>query len=76
MAAGLLKIRNERVCKNYISYLSNQDYASASIHRKLSSLNSFYNFLLKEELIQINFFECNINFYSLDLVDTTVPIFN
>ncbi len=57
MAAGLLKIRNERVCKNYISYLSNQNYASASIHRKLSSLNSFYNFLLKEELIQINFFE-------------------
>ncbi len=57
MAAGLLKIRNERVCKNYISYLSNQEFASSSIHRKLSALNSFYNYLLKEELIQTNFFE-------------------
>lgn len=57
MAAGLMKIRNERVCKNYISYLSGKDYAASSIHRKLSALNSFYNFLLKEELIQTNFFE-------------------
>lgn len=56
MAAGLLMIRNERVCKNYISYLSNQDYASSSIHRKLSALNSFYNYLLKQEIITVNYF--------------------
>lgn len=57
MAAGLLKIRNERVCKNYISYLSNQGYASASIHRKLSALHSFYNYLVREEILNINFFD-------------------
>lgn len=57
MAAGLLQIRNERVCRNYMSYLSNQDLASSSIHRKLSALNSFYNFLVSEELIKANYFE-------------------
>ena len=57
MAAGLLQIRNERVCKNYISYLSNQELKSSSIHRKLSSLNSFYNYLVKEELVKVNYFQ-------------------
>lgn len=57
MAAGLLKIRNERVCKNFISYLSNKDYASSTIHRKLSSLNSFYNYLVKDEIIDTNHFQ-------------------
>lgn len=57
MAAGLLQIRNERVCRNYMSYLSNQDLASSSIHRKLSALNSFYNFLVSEELVKANYFE-------------------
>ena len=57
MAAGLLQIRNERVCRNYMSYLSNQDLASSSIHRKLSALNTFYNFLVSEELIKANYFE-------------------
>lgn len=57
MAAGLLKIRNERICKNYISYLSNQNLKSTSIHRKLSSLNSFYDYLVKQELIDVNYFK-------------------
>ena len=57
MAAGLLQVRNERVCRNYISYLSSMDLASSSIHRKLSALSSFYNFLLSEELVRSNFFE-------------------
>lgn len=57
MAAGLLKIRNERVCKNFISYLSNKDYASTTIHRKLSALNSFYNYLVKDEIIDANYFQ-------------------
>lgn len=56
MAPGLLKVRNERVCKNYVSYLSMQNYASSSIQRHLSSLNSFYNYLLKQEIIRDNFF--------------------
>ncbi len=57
MAAGLLKLRNSRVCQNYVSYLSKQGLASTSIHRKISALSSFYAFLVKEEIIKDNFFE-------------------
>lgn len=57
MAPNLTSLRNERVCKNYISYLSNQGYASSSIHRKLSALNSFYKFLLKNGTVSNNYFE-------------------
>ena len=57
MAAGLLFIRNERVPKNYLSYLSMAELASTTIHRKLSALNTFYNFLVKEEVISINYFQ-------------------
>lgn len=57
MAAGLLKLRNERVCRNYVSYMSNQNYASTSIHRHLSSLHSFYNYLVKEEILDVNYFD-------------------
>lgn len=57
MAANLFSIRNNRVCKNYISYLSMQDLASSSINRKLSSLRSFYEYLLKSGLVKANFFE-------------------
>ncbi|MDE6047917.1 MAG: site-specific integrase, partial [Anaeroplasmataceae bacterium] len=57
MAAGLLQIRNNRVCKNYISYLSSLNLASTSINRKLSSLRSFYDFLLKNGEVSTNFFD-------------------
>lgn len=57
MAAGLLQIRNNRICKNYISYLSSQNLASSSISRKLSSLRSFYDFFLKSGDVSANFFD-------------------
>ena len=57
MARDLFSIRNNRVCKNYISYLSSQNLASSSINRKLSSLRSFYDYLLKSELVKGNFFD-------------------
>lgn len=57
MAAGLTKIRNERICRNFISYLSNKEYASSTIHRKLSALTTFYNYCLREEFVTNNFFE-------------------
>ena len=57
MAPSILQIRNKRVCKNYISYLSSSDLASTSISRKLSSLRSFYNFLLKNGEVTVNFFD-------------------
>ncbi len=56
MAPNLLAIRNNRVCKNFLSYLSNQNLASSSINRKLSSLRTFYDFLLKEQMVKQNYF--------------------
>ena len=56
MAAGLLKIRNKRISQNYVSYLSKKKIASTSINRKISALTSFYNFLVREEIIKENFF--------------------
>lgn len=57
MAPGLLQIRNNRVCKNYVSYLSSMNLASTSINRKLSALRSFYEFLLKKQAITVNYFD-------------------
>lgn len=56
MAPNLLRLRHQ-VPRNYISYLSNQNLATRTIHRKLSSLNSFYNYLYKQEYIKENFFK-------------------
>lgn len=46
--------RLKRVATNYVTYLSRLDLASTSIHRKISSLSSFYQFLVKEELAETN----------------------
>ena len=58
----ILKIR-PTVAKNYVNYLSimpyseNKTYSTNSIHRKLSTLHSFYDYYLKEELIFENPFD-------------------
>lgn len=57
IAADLLHLRNERVVKYYISYLSNLNYSERSINRVLSTLRSFYQYLLKEGLVDINYFK-------------------
>ena len=56
MAAGLLRIRAS-IPRNYVTYLSNMGLASSTIHRKISSLNSFYNYFYKQEQIKENFFK-------------------
>jgi len=38
----------------YISYLFNQNLKSTSVNRKISSLKTFFNFLLKKKLIKAN----------------------
>ena len=57
MAPNILSLRNNRICKNYVSYLSGKDLASSSIGRKLSSLRSFYDYLLKIGEVNNNFFD-------------------
>lgn len=57
MAKDIFSIRKSRVCENYISYMSRGGFKSTSIHRHISSLSSFYDYLLKEELVSDNFFK-------------------
>lgn len=54
-APNLLRIR-KRVPGYYISSLVDKDEASTTIHRKISALRSFYNYLFKNEYIDENFF--------------------
>lgn len=56
MAPNLFRASN-RASKNYVSYLSKNNFASTSIRRHLSSLHTFYEYLLKEELIKVNPFD-------------------
>ncbi len=58
IARDLLSIRNSKTCQNYISYMSrHMNLKPTSIHRHLSSLSTFYDFLVKEELVKENFFK-------------------
>ena len=57
MAPSLDRVNRSRIASNYISYLSRNNYGARSVNRKISSLRTFYNYLLKEELIDINVFK-------------------
>lgn len=53
----LVQIRNDRVCRSYISYLSKKNLKETSINRKICSLRSFYNYLIKKNIIKNNYFK-------------------
>src|SRR5690554_3967311 len=55
-AKDLLGANRPRLARNYISYLDNQDLKKKTISRKLSSLKSFYNYLVFKDYIDINIF--------------------
>ena len=57
MAPSIIKLRNGRACKNYLIHMSNQELSTTSINRKLSALRSFYSYLLKQKIIDKNYFE-------------------
>jgi integrase/recombinase XerC len=53
----LLTIQKSNISRFYLSYLTNHKYAKRTIVRKISSLRSFYKFLQKEKLSEINIFD-------------------
>jgi integrase/recombinase XerC len=57
MARDLLSIRNDRVPKNFLSYMSNKNYSNTTINRHLSSLRTFYDYLLKQSIVDDNYFK-------------------
>lgn len=56
LASDLLDVRRARICRNYVSHLDLKKYKRKTIARKISSLRSFYNYLLKNNLVENNFF--------------------
>lgn len=55
LAPNILKI-NERHVKNYRAALDKKKYASKTVARHLSSLRTFYNFMLRIEAVKDNYF--------------------
>ena len=55
-AAKLIDVKRTKTCHYYVSELVRKGYVAKSINRKISSLRTFYNFLLKEGLIDYNCF--------------------
>lgn len=52
---GELILINNNIPRYYLAYL-NRKYSTRSVARKLSSLRGFYNFLVREEVIENNVF--------------------
>lgn len=52
----LLKLRLN-ISRYYLSHLNDKGYSSRTIARKMSSLRSFYRFLLKEGKVSVNYFK-------------------
>ena len=57
LASSLKDIKRSRTCSYYVSELVKKGYQAKSINRKISSLRTFYNFLLKEGIVDINHFK-------------------
>lgn len=51
----LLRV-DERIVSNYLEYLYSRKLNRSSIARKISSLRGFYQYLLKEGLVRVNYF--------------------
>lgn len=56
LSPSITRINSIRIPKNFISYLSNKEYTQTSINRHLSTMRSFYNYLLKEGTVKENLF--------------------
>ncbi len=57
MAPSLTKIMNPLPAKNYLVYMNSLKYSATTINRHLSSLRTFYDFLLKRHVVNKNYFE-------------------
>jgi integrase/recombinase XerC len=57
LAASLLDVTRERLGRHYLVYLDERKYAQKSVARKISTLRSFYAYLVKEKKIEVNIFD-------------------
>ena len=56
LAKDLLDVTRERLGRHYLSFLDAEGYAKKSIARKISSLRTFYDYLITNKHIDINIF--------------------
>lgn len=57
LADSLLDVTRQRLGRHFISYLETKGYAKKSIARKISSLRTFYNYLVENKQIEVNIFK-------------------
>lgn len=57
LADGLLDATRDRLGRHYLSHLDAKDYSKTSIARKISSLRTFYRYLIDRKQISENIFE-------------------
>ena len=57
LADSLLDVTRQRLGRHFISYLDTKGYAKKSIARKISSLRTFYNYLVENKQIEVNIFK-------------------
>lgn len=57
LAKNVLEAQRPRLARYYLSYLEEEGYSKKSIARKISSVRTFYNYMLQEKLVETNIFE-------------------
>ncbi|MBN2300204.1 MAG: tyrosine-type recombinase/integrase [Acholeplasmataceae bacterium] len=56
LAKDLLDVTRERLGRHFLAYLDEKDLAKKTIARKISSLRTFYDYLVNQKLLDINIF--------------------
>lgn len=56
LAEGLYDVDRDRIGRHYISHLDQNGYSKKTIARKISSLRTFYNYLLAQKKVEKNIF--------------------
>ena len=56
LASDLIDVTRERLGRHYLSFLDAKNYSKKSIARKISSLRTFYDYLLLNKHIEVNIF--------------------
>src|SRR5690554_638608 len=57
LAENLEQATRPRLARHYLAYLEENNYSKKSIARKISSLRTFYNYLISEKHVDTNIFE-------------------
>lgn len=57
LAEDLMDVTRERLGRHYLAFLDEKKFSKKSIARKISSLRTFYDYLIKEDHIDINIFK-------------------